>query len=150
MGFGFGFGLGWVFLSSMLTLLCISVSRQHSNSGGGEQLFSDGYFSNQQKWNILFNSLICSFIYRLFFTFQMDGSFSELINLPRVFNKIIIVTIAQDKPLNPFSPWKMLLFMGKQAKKALWCLKIYQMHTKVNWFHLDDWYLKEFKWHQNR
>lgn len=80
----------------------------------------------------------------------MDGSFSELINLLRVFNKIIVVTIAQDKLFKSFFSQENIAVYGKTSKKSIIMPKIYQIHMKITWFHLDDWYLKEFKWHQNR
>lgn len=134
------------FLSFMMTLLCIPASKQVD----GNSCFLSGYFSSQQEWNIIFNRFICSFIYRLFLNFQMDGSFSELINLLRVFNKIIVVTIAQDKLFKSFFSQENIAVYGKTSKKSIIMPKIYQIHIKITWFHLDDRYLKEFKWHQNR
>lgn len=46
----------------------------------------------------------------------MDGSFSELINLPRVFNKIIVVTIAQEKLFKPFFSQENAAVYGKIRK----------------------------------
>lgn len=116
----------------------------------GNCCFLMEYFSNQQEQNVLFNWLICSFISRLFLSLQMDGSFSELINLPGVFNKIIVVIIAQWKLFKSlFFPRNAAAYV-KTSKESMMMSKIYQMHTRVNWFYLDDWYLKEFKWHKPR
>lgn len=62
----------------------------------------------------------------------MDGSFSELINLPGVFNKIIVVIIAQWKLFKSlFFPRNAAAYV-KTSKESMMMSKIYQMHTRVN------------------
>lgn len=105
--------------ASMLTLLCISASSQHASLGGGELSFSEGAFQQPTRVKYSFQQTSLQLYLQIILTLQMDGSFSELINLPRVFSKVRAVIIAQLKQFKSFFYPQNVDVYGKTSKESV-------------------------------
>lgn len=107
------------FFASILTLLCISASSQPASSGGGELSFSKGVFQQPARVKYSCQQTSLQLYLQIILTLQMDGSFSELINLPTVFSKVRVAIIAQLKQFKSFFYPQNFDVYGKTSKESI-------------------------------